>query len=101
MSEGLARSAGAHRLIAVLAVLGALSGCGGSFDGDESNKVNGSIHVPVGKQSGPATTVNGSIESSALTVVGLTPTATVSFGSLQGEVTAALRASPLYSSCQE
>jgi DUF4097 and DUF4098 domain-containing protein YvlB len=62
MSEVLARRSGAQGLIAVLAVLAAVSGCGGSYDGDASTKVNGSIHVPAGKQSGPATTVNGSIE---------------------------------------
>jgi hypothetical protein len=57
MSEG----SGVRGFIAALAVLAALSGCGGSYDGDESTKVNGSIHVPVGKQAGAVTTVNGSI----------------------------------------
>jgi hypothetical protein len=58
------RCSGAHGFLAALAalaVLGALSACGGSYDGDESTKINGSIHVPAGKQPGPATTVNGSI----------------------------------------
>ena len=44
-----------------LAFLAALAGCGGSNDGDESTKVNGSIHVPAGKAPGAVTTVNGSI----------------------------------------
>jgi DUF4097 and DUF4098 domain-containing protein YvlB len=48
-------------LLAALAVLAALSGCGESDNGDGSAKVNGSIHVPVGKQPGTASTVNGSI----------------------------------------
>src|SRR5580692_165523 len=46
---------------AALAVLAALSGCGGSDFGDESNKINGSIHVPVGKPPGAVATVNGAI----------------------------------------
>jgi DUF4097 and DUF4098 domain-containing protein YvlB len=52
---------GAHGLIAALGVMLALSGCGASSDGDESNKVNGSIHVPAGKPPGAVATVNGSI----------------------------------------
>ena len=55
------RGAGAASIFAALALLGALSGCGGSNDGDESTKVNGSIHVPAGKAPGAVTTVNGSI----------------------------------------
>jgi len=60
------RAAGPHRraiagLLAALAVLAALSGCGESDNGDGSAKVNGSIHVPVGRQPGAASTVNGSI----------------------------------------
>jgi hypothetical protein len=47
--------------VTALAVLAALSGCGESNDGDESTKVNGSIHVPAGKQLGAVATVNGSI----------------------------------------
>jgi DUF4097 and DUF4098 domain-containing protein YvlB len=47
--------------VTALAVLAALSGCGESNDGDESTKVNGSIHVPAGKQPGAVATVNGSI----------------------------------------
>jgi hypothetical protein len=56
------RCKGARGFFAALAVLAALSACGGSSDGDESTKVNGSVHVPVGKQAGAATTVNGSID---------------------------------------
>jgi hypothetical protein len=69
MSEGFGgggvcavKCAGTHGFFAALAVLTALSGCGGSYDGDESTKVNGSVHVPAGKQAGAATTVNGSID---------------------------------------
>jgi hypothetical protein len=64
------RFTGLRDLVAALAVLAALSGCGASYDGDASTKVNGSIHVPVGKQPGPVTTVNGSIaidDSAAVT----------------------------------
>jgi DUF4097 and DUF4098 domain-containing protein YvlB len=39
----------------------ALSACGASNDGDESTKINGSIHVPAGKPPGAVATVNGSI----------------------------------------
>jgi DUF4097 and DUF4098 domain-containing protein YvlB len=60
------RRVGVHRvgvpgIIAVLAAMLALSACGESKDGDESNKINGSIHVPAGKQPGAVATVNGSI----------------------------------------
>ena len=48
-------------VFAAIAFLAALSGCGESIDGDESNKINGSIHVPAGKQAGSVATVNGSI----------------------------------------
>jgi len=44
-----------------LAAMLAVSACGESRDGDESTKVNGSIHVPVGRQPGAVATVNGSI----------------------------------------
>jgi hypothetical protein len=47
--------------IQALAVLFALSGCSESDDGDASTKINGSIHVPAGKEAGAVTTVNGSI----------------------------------------
>jgi hypothetical protein len=52
---------GGHGFIAALAVILALSACGGSNDGDESTKINGSIHVPAGKPPGAVATVNGSI----------------------------------------
>src|SRR5882724_3006986 len=55
------RWAGVHGFFAALAVLAALSGCGDSDFGDESNKINGSIHVPAGKPPGAVATVNGSI----------------------------------------
>jgi cytoskeletal protein CcmA (bactofilin family) len=48
--------------VTALAVLVSQSGCSESNDGDESTKVNGSIHVPVGKQPGAVATVNGSIQ---------------------------------------
>ena len=41
--------------------LAALSACGGSYDGDETHKINGSIEVPAGKAPGAVATVNGSI----------------------------------------
>jgi DUF4097 and DUF4098 domain-containing protein YvlB len=47
-------------VIALTAML-TLAACGGSKDGDESTKVNGSIHVPAGRQPGAVATVNGSI----------------------------------------
>jgi hypothetical protein len=69
MSQGFTRCgiyavpwAGMHGFFAALALLAALSGCGGSYDGDGSTKINGSIHVPAGKEPGPVTTVNGSIK---------------------------------------
>jgi len=50
-----------YRLLIALAMIGALTGCGGSTNGDESSKVNGSIHVAAGKPATAADTVNGSI----------------------------------------
>ena len=47
--------------LAAIAMLTALSGCGGSYDGDDSHKINGSIDVPAGKPPGAVATVNGSI----------------------------------------
>ena len=47
--------------LAAIAMLAVLSGCGGSFGGDESHKINGSIDVPAGKPPGAVATVNGSI----------------------------------------
>jgi hypothetical protein len=58
---GLVRQVGVHVFCTALAVLVALSGCGESGNGDESTKINGSIHVPVGKPPGAVATVNGSI----------------------------------------
>jgi hypothetical protein len=50
-------------LLIVLAVVAALSGCSESSDtGDESTKINGSIHVSAGKPAGAVATVNGSIQ---------------------------------------
>jgi DUF4097 and DUF4098 domain-containing protein YvlB len=60
----------ARRFFTVLAVIAVLSGCGNSFNGDESSKINGSIHVPVGKQPRPVETINGSVhidENAAVT----------------------------------
>jgi hypothetical protein len=48
-------------VMAAAALLVAVPGCSDSNDGDDSNKVNGSIHVPAGKQPGAVATVNGSI----------------------------------------
>jgi hypothetical protein len=64
-----ASGSGAHSLrrlglsgfFAALTVLVALSACNESDNGDESTKVNGSIHVPAGKPPGAVATVNGSI----------------------------------------
>jgi hypothetical protein len=47
-------------LLAALAVV-ALLACSDSDNGDESTKVNGSIHVAAGKPPGAVATVNGSI----------------------------------------
>jgi DUF4097 and DUF4098 domain-containing protein YvlB len=52
---------GVHGFVFALAVMLTLSACGASKDGDESTKVNGSIHVPAGRQPGAVATVNGSI----------------------------------------
>src|SRR5580693_8684096 len=57
-----ARSAGVFGLLSMLALLAVLSGCGESDFGDESNKINGSIHVPAGKPPGAVATVNGAIQ---------------------------------------
>jgi hypothetical protein len=55
------RRGGNLAFLAAIAMLAALSGCGGSHDGDESHKINGSIDVPAGKLPGAVATVNGSI----------------------------------------
>src|SRR5580704_7809760 len=46
--------------LTVFAVMAALAGCGEY--GDDSTKINGSIHVPAGRQPGAVATVNGSID---------------------------------------
>jgi hypothetical protein len=48
-------------LLTALAMVVALSACSDSDNGDESTKVNGSIHVSAGKPPGAVATVNGSI----------------------------------------
>jgi cytoskeletal protein CcmA (bactofilin family) len=55
------RRAGIYWSIAALAAILALSACGGSGDGNESAKINGSVHIPAGKPPGIAATVNGAI----------------------------------------
>src|SRR6202790_5261983 len=56
-----ARRFGDSGFVIGLAMMLTLTACGASQDGDESTKVNGSIHVPAGKQPGAVATVNGSI----------------------------------------
>jgi hypothetical protein len=56
-----ARRVGYRVVIQSLALLFALTGCSDSNDGDASTKVNGSIHVPAGKEAGAVSTVNGAI----------------------------------------
>jgi DUF4097 and DUF4098 domain-containing protein YvlB len=56
-----ARRVGIYGFFTALALIVSVSGCGESNDGDESTKVNGSIHVPAGKAPGAVATVNGSI----------------------------------------
>ena len=72
-----ARRFGGCGFAIALAVMLALSACGESKNGDESTSVNGSIHVPAGRQPGAVATVNGSIHvddnaeiTSAMTVNG-------------------------------
>lgn len=55
------RRAGGWGLFAVLVLLTTLAACSDSDNGDESSKINGSIHVPAGKPPGAVSTVNGSI----------------------------------------
>ena len=52
---------GVRVFLNALALLVALSACSESNDGDGSTKINGSIHVPVGRQAAAVATVNGSI----------------------------------------
>jgi hypothetical protein len=61
-SPGIGRRwAAAVLLLALTSGSALLTACDGSDDGDSSNKVNGSIHVPAGKPPGAVSTVNGSI----------------------------------------
>jgi acetyltransferase-like isoleucine patch superfamily enzyme len=53
--------AGVYGFLCAFALLVAVAGCSDSDSGDGSTKINGSIHVPVGKQPGAVATVNGSI----------------------------------------
>jgi cytoskeletal protein CcmA (bactofilin family) len=69
------RMASGCRIIAAIIATLTLSAC--DIDGDESNKVNGSVHVPAGKAPGDARTVNGAVHiddnatvNSAVTVNG-------------------------------
>jgi hypothetical protein len=62
-----------YRLVAAVAVVLILSGCDG-FDGDASNRVNGSIHVPAGKPSSDVRTVNGAIHIDDSATVGAATT---------------------------
>ena len=63
--EACMRMANGYRFMAACAVILSISGCDISFDGDDSNKVNGSVHVPVGKASFPA----AQIEENARAVI--------------------------------
>jgi len=68
MSEGIDRASRPLRRIALpgmmaaLAAFVALSGCDAADNGNDSTKINGSVHVPAGKQPGAVATVNGSIQ---------------------------------------
>jgi hypothetical protein len=61
MCNRSAQRAAIYGLFTALALSAALAGCSESNDGDESTKINGSIHVAAGKPPGAVTTVNGSI----------------------------------------
>jgi len=68
-SNPVQRTTGPHRYHFALALLLVLSGCDSS-DGNDSTKINGSIHVPAGKPPGPVETINGSVhidENAAVT----------------------------------
>ncbi len=58
-SRAALRIGGVGFLTALAATI-ALAGCG--YNGDESTKINGPIHVPAGKPAGAVATVNGSIQ---------------------------------------
>jgi hypothetical protein len=68
--------------LSAIAITLALSACDGSFDSDDSNKVNGSIHVPVGKAPSDVRTVNGSIhvDDNAAVKAATTVNGSVRFG---------------------
>src|SRR5271157_421342 len=53
--------AGGRLLMAACTLVLPVAGCDGAWDSDDSHRVNGSIHVPAGKQPSDATTVNGAI----------------------------------------
>jgi hypothetical protein len=55
------RSTSGYRSVLAIAAIVLLSACDGSFEGDDSNKINGSIHVPAGKAATDVRTVNGSV----------------------------------------
>lgn len=60
----LAQAGGRQRAFACAILIGTLaasSGCGGSI-GDETHKINGSVHVDANRPAGSAQTVNGSIQ---------------------------------------
>src|SRR4029077_7670073 len=89
---------GVYGFVFALAVMLTLSACGASQDGDDSTKVNGSIHVPAGRQPGAVATVNGSIHiddnaavTSATTVNGTVHlgghAAAASLSSVNGSIT--------------
>lgn len=59
MNDPASRRLGAAAVIAATFV--SLSGCGGS-GGDESTRVNGSVHIRSGKPADVAETVNGSVD---------------------------------------
>lgn len=78
-----ARRIGAPGLFCAIALLAAVSACSGSNDGDESNKVNGSVHVAAGKPAATAATVNGGIHIDANAAV--TNASTVNGGVALGD----------------
>ena len=61
MSNANARRPSIHGVFTMLALSAILAGCGNSSGGNESTKINGSIHVAAGKTASAVTTVNGSI----------------------------------------
>jgi len=70
LDSKLERLTGLRRYQCALALLLVLSGCDYSSDGNESTKINGSIHVPAGKPPGPVETINGAVhidENAAVT----------------------------------